>query len=200
MKYYKISFILLFALSLFGCEDYVNIKTQGSLIPEDVKNYRYLLNNTSVLENGPQITDIASDDVQLVDSTYQISGLSSSDYYAWYLKTYTWQTDIYPIGYYQTDYNWSCMYNTITYANTVITEVPSSTGGNDSTKTELMAEALVHRADAYLMLVNMYAKPYNASTASSDLGVPLVLTETTTQALTRQSVQEVYNRVIADLV
>ena len=200
MIYYKISFILLFALSLFGCEDYVNIKTQGSLIPEDVKNYRYLLNNTSVLENGPQITDIASDDVQLVDSTYQISGLSSSDYYAWYLKTYTWQTDIYPIGYYQTDYNWSCMYNTITYANTVITEVPSSTGGNDSTKTELMAEALVHRADAYLMLVNMYAKPYNASTASSDLGVPLVLTETTTQALTRQSVQEVYDRVIADLV
>ncbi len=199
MKYYNISWILLFAITLFGCESYVNIKTQGSLVPEETDNYRYLLNNTSEWEVGPQLPDIASDDVQLVDGTNQVNDLSSSEYYGYWLKTYTWQSEIYPLGYYQDDYNWNSMYNTITYANVVITEVPSSTGSTDATKNELIAEALVHRADAYLMLVNMYSKPYNSATSSSDLGVPLILTETTTQSLKRPPIESVYQQIINDL-
>ena len=134
MKYYNISWILLFAITLFGCESYVNIKTQGSLVPEETDNYRYLLNNTSEWEVGPQLPDIASDDVQFVDGTNQVNDLSSSEYYGYWLKTYTLQSEIYPLGYYQDDYNWNSMYNTITYANVVITEVPSSTGSTDATK------------------------------------------------------------------
>jgi starch-binding outer membrane protein, SusD/RagB family len=192
--------ILLSTAILFpACEDYVDIKTQGSLVPEEISNYRYLLNNTSALEYGPKISDYASDDVEYIDSSSQQQAIANSDYYGYYARSYTWQSDIFPIGAYQTDYNWNDMYNTITYANVVINEVPESTGGTADEKNELIAEALVHRADAYLMLVNTYAKPYNSSTASSDLGVPLVLIETTTQSLKRASVEEVYTQVISDL-
>jgi tetratricopeptide (TPR) repeat protein len=200
MKYYYIILALSIALLASGCQNFVDIKTQGSLVPGETENYRYLLNNTSEWEKGPTVVDIASDDVQLVDGTPQISDLLSSEYYAYWYKSYTWQAVIYPLGgYYQTDYDWNAMYNTISYANAVIDEVPSSTGGTDEEKEELIAEALVHRADAYLMLVNMYAKPYNSTTADTDLGLPLVLELDTEKSLKRASIQAIYDQIITDL-
>jgi len=200
MKYCHISLLFFFAFLLFGCESYVNVKTQGTLVPDEIINYRYLLNNTSQWEIGPCMGDVASDDINIIDGSAQQKSLSGSDYYSWFPNTYTWQSTIYPIGgYYQTDYDWNAMYNTITYANVVINEISSCKDGTAAQKAEYTAEALVHRADAYLMLVNQYAKPYNASTASSDPGVPLVITEDTKQSLARASIQAIYDQIIADL-
>lgn len=181
-----------------SCSDFVDIKTQGQLVPKEVENYRLLLNNSSALRYGPQFTSIASDDVALIDGSAQQASLGSSDYYAWWKKVYAWQSEIYPLGSYQTDYSWNAMYNTIAYANTVITEVMEANGSEEE-KLALRAEAYVHRADAYLMLVNTYAKTYVAASAGTDLGVPLVLTQTTSQSLTRASVQKVYEQIIMDL-
>ena len=190
--------LLLLTVFLSACSDFVDIKTQGQLVPSQVDNYRYLLNNASELEYGPQFSSIASDDIELVDGSTQQQNLGSSDYYGWWGKVYTWQPEIYPLGNYQTDYSWNAMYNTIAYANTVIDEVMSS-DGDESEKESLRAEAYVHRADAYLMLVNTYGKTYNASTADSDLGVPMVLSQTTSQSLVRASVKAVYEQIIKDL-
>jgi len=188
-------------LALGGCSKYVDIKTQGSLVPGQYQNYRYLLNNTSSFENGAYVGDLAADDIQLPDSSTQMLALNNGgDYYAYWLRSYSWQPQIYtPTGLYYQDYNWYNLYNSITYANVVITEVPNVTDATNDLKSELIAEALVHRADAYMQLVNTYAKPYIAATAATDLGVPLVLKETTTQPLVRASVQDVYNQVISDL-
>ena len=51
-----------------------------------------------------------------------------------------------------------------------------SKNGTNAEKMAIRAEALVHRADAYLALVNVYGKPYNAATATTDQGVPLLTT------------------------
>lgn len=184
---------------LTGCQKYVDIKTQGQLTPGDITNYRYLLNNTSAYEGGPRMSDLASDDAGIVDGSTQQLALAASVSYAWFANSYTWQA-AYPVTTSAfTDYEWNAMYNTIAYCNTVTTEVPTSTGGTDADKAELIAEALVHRSDAYLMLVNTYAKPYNAATAASDPGVPLLTQETTVQSLVRTPVQTVYNQIITDL-
>jgi hypothetical protein len=189
----------LFLLLVFaGCEDYVDIKTQGQLVPNQVENYRYLLNNTSALEAGPQFSAIASDDIALIDGSGQQQSLTGSEYYGYWWRVYTWQPVIYPLGNYQIDDSWNAMYNTIAYANTVIAELMDIEGDDDE-KMALLAEAYVHRADAYLMLVNTYAKSYQASSASSDLGVPLVLKINTTQSLKRASIETVYNQIIQDL-
>lgn len=184
---------------LTGCQKYVDIKTQGQLTPGDITNYRYLLNNTSAYEGGPRMSDLASDDVGIIDGSTQQVALAGNVSYAWFANSYTWQA-AYPVTTSAfTDYEWNAMYNTIVYCNTVTTEVPASTGGTDADKAELIAEALVHRADAYLMLVNTYAKPYNTATAASDPGVPLLTQETTVQSLVRTPVQTVYNQIIIDL-
>ncbi len=195
LRYY---FLLLMAAALGSCQKYVDIKTQGQLVPGDIGNYRLLLNNTSAYETGPQIGDISSDDVQLVDGSTQQLALVNDSYRYW-RNSYTWQPDLFPLGANQTDNNWNAMYNTITYSNVIVNEVPSSTGGSEADKAALVAEAKVHRADAYLMLMNTYAKPYNAATATTDLGVPMVLVQTTVQPLNRPSVQAVYDQIINDL-
>lgn len=57
----------------------------------------------------------------------------------------------------------------------------------------------MHRADAYLMLVNQYAPQYRKETAATTPGVPLITTQSTTQTVKRASVQAVYDQIIADL-
>lgn len=198
---YQFSMIALAAALLFtGCQKYVDIKTQGQLTPGEITNYRYLLNNTSAYELGTRMGDNASDDVNIKDGgVQQQQFVTYGSYYAWFPLSYTWQA-AYPVtSTNYNDYEWNAMYNTIVYCNTITTEVPTSKGGTDADKAELIAEALVHRSDAYLMLINSYAKPYNAATAATDLGVPLLLKETTTQSLVRTPVQTVYNQIIADL-
>jgi tetratricopeptide (TPR) repeat protein len=196
---YKYFIFSLAALSLSGCKKYVDIKTQGSLVPNQTSNYRYLLNSGNTFEISPSLSDFASSDININDAS-QVSGLTGSLFYGWFPAAYTWSNVIYPVGNpsYEQDGNWNLAYVKILTCNTIINELPGS-NGTAQDKAELTAEALVHRADAYLTLVNNYAKPYNASTAATDLGLPLLTVQTVTQSLKRASVQAVYDQIIADL-
>lgn len=183
--------------AITGCRKYVEIKTQGNLVPGETINYRYLLNDQNTFEGSVRLMDIAADDVNITDSA-QMAQLKANSSYLYFVNTYTFQPAIYTnTG--ETDLDWDRLYKVIYNANVIITEVLASTGGTDSAKNEIMAEAKVHRAYAYLTLVNMYAKPYNASTASSDPGVPLITAPTVTEELTRAPVADVYKLIINDL-
>lgn len=183
---------------LTGCKKYVDIKTQGNLVPNQTINYRYLLNNNQALEATASLSDFASADINITDAD-QISGLTSSSYYMNFVNAYNWQRTIYPLGSTEeNDYNWAALYTKILYCNTIINELPAS-NGTATEKAALTAEALVHRADAYFALVNTYAKPYRAATAASDLGVPLLLEQTVSQRLNRATVKVIYEQIISDL-
>lgn len=195
---YKIFGFLLTVATLTGCKKFVDIKTQGQLVPNQTINYRYLLNNTSNFETVANLSDFASSDISLNDAAQQ-TALSGTLSYNYFVGSYTWQQVIYPLGSnVEQDLNWNRLYTNVLNCNTIINELPGS-NGNQADKDALTAEALVHRADTYLNLVNTYAKPYNAATAATDLGVPLILVQTLSQKLNRASVQEVYNQIISDL-
>jgi len=190
--------LLLGGLALTSsCSKYTDIKTQGSLIPSAIDNYRYILNNTSTFEYGGKMTDLAAADVAIVDSAQQATVEGYSDYF-FIRNVYTWKSPIIELST-SHDPDWDNYYGRIYNCNIIMNEVPTSTGGTDSAKAELMAEALTHRADAYLNLVNEYAKPYNSGTASSDLGVPLVLTQDLNQKPSRSSVATIYKKIETDL-
>lgn len=192
--------ILLIILSFFvlgtGCKKYVDIKTQGNLVPGETLNYRYLLNDNNTFAFSVRGIDIPSDDIYIADSA-QMADIQNSSTLQYYQRTYTWQPSIYILSG-ESDPDWDRLYKTIYNANVIITEVGKSTGGTDSAKNEISAEAKVHRAEAYLMLVNMYAKPYS-NTASADLGVPLLTAPTVTEALTRAPLAKVFEQILEDL-
>jgi hypothetical protein len=188
--------VLLLVLTA-GCSKYTDIKTQGSLIPKETINYRYLLNSASTFEGGGMLPDIAGADVDITDSIQQVN-IAGNSYYTYFMNCYNWQSPIYATSI-DRDKDWDTYYGRIYNCNTIIAEVPASTGSVDSVKNELIAEAMVHRADAYLNLVNEYAKPYNAATASSDPGVPLLLAPSLDAKLNRATVATIYNRLEEDL-
>ncbi|WP_236059565.1 RagB/SusD family nutrient uptake outer membrane protein [Chitinophaga rhizophila] len=198
MKKLNIATVVLGTMFLAtGCSKYTDIKTQGTLIPGQVINYRYLLNNTGSFESGGYLPDIAAADVEIVDSLQQ-QGINNSVNSLYFRNCYTWQSPIYE-NTLDRDRDWDTYYGTIYNCNVIIEEVPGAAGGTPEDKAELIAEALTHRSDAYLNLVNEYAKPYNAATAGTDLGVPLLIRPTLEQPLIRASVSEIYARIEADL-
>jgi pentatricopeptide repeat protein len=83
--------------------------------------------------------------------------------------------------------------------NTVISGVLDSKGGSTEERNEIYAEALVQRAFTYFTLVNSYARQYDAGTAESDLGVPLLLEAKLFVPLPRATVAQVYAQVLKDL-
>lgn len=180
-----------------GCSKYTDIKTQGSLIPGQISNYRYLLNYTDTYEYGGYLPDIASQDVEISDSVQQVS-INNTLSSIFFRNVYTWRSPIYE-NTLDRDRDWDTYYGRIYNCNVIIDEVPRVTDGTEADKAALIAEALTHRADAYLNLVNEYGKPYNAGTAGADLGVPLLTTPSLDQSLSRATVAAVYSRVEADL-
>lgn len=189
------------SVSLCSCSDFVDIKTQGGIVPNKVENFRYLLNNSGELVCGSALPDVMSDDIYVKDGGLQYtSAVNGGDYYVWFPNSYTWASQIFPeVGYSNKDTGWDKMYNTTVYANVVINEIGNCTNGTKAEKDELVAEAKVHRADAYLMLVNQYAKPYNEATAATDPGVPLIVKQDVEQKIVRASVKAVYEQIIRDL-
>lgn len=192
-----ISTCVLLALALTGCKKYVDIKTQGTLVPGETSNYRYLLNSNGNFEGTVTMPDVVADDVNIVDSA-QMAQLVNSSSYIPFVNAYTYQSATYTVlG--SSDPEWDLIYKGINTCNTIITETPASTGGSDADKNQIIAEAKVHRAYAYLALVNAYAKPYDATTSTTDPGVPLILTATVDQQLVRNPVADVYKQIISDL-
>lgn len=102
---------------------------------------------------------------------------------------------------YQLEYPWEKYYNLIANLNNVITNYPNITPDDDelSEFNTYVGEAYFMRAFAYAYLLDIYAQAYDASSASSDLGVPLNLTYDIEAKLARSSIQEVYDQIFEDL-
>lgn len=93
----------------------------------------------------------------------------------------TWQRDITATELSDTDdqTTWVDLYKRIAVINSTLEEIERLDLDTDEEKADyyrVKAENLFLRGQFYLILTNLYGKPYNPKTASSDLGVPLKIT------------------------
>ena len=190
---------LLMSVAFVSCDDYVDIKTEGRLYPEETENYRYLLNQTSIFDASYSLVDVASDDIEMRKNyaTYFENNYGTSDYYRPFKETYKWADSVYYAG--DTDNDLGVMYQGLYTANVVITEVMTSNNGTEAEKASLQAEALVHRAYIFLDLVNIFGKAYDVETSETDLGIPMFTEPTVTEEVTRASIKAVYDQIVSDL-
>ncbi|MEA5429302.1 RagB/SusD family nutrient uptake outer membrane protein [Arcicella lustrica] len=183
--------IAVVALSITGCRDYVEIEQIGVRTFKYTSDYRAVLNNNDVFEGAYGYPILAGDDTEFSDVARQ-NTLNEI-----WGNVYTWRAKFFAETI--SDIDWEKLYKTIYTSNEVIAGVMASERGTEAEKQSLYSEALVHRAYTYLSLVNIYAKQYDATTASTDLGVPLLLTPNLYTKLNRASVETVYNQIIGDL-
>lgn len=195
-KYLKYITIAAAAAIVLSCDNYVDIKTEGKLIPEETINYRYLLNNSSTLDKTYGNLDVASDDISFQNEV-QTTALAASDSYRPFVNLYKWSDKIYFDS--ETDYDMNSLYNALYSVNIVINEVMKSTGGTEVEKTALKGEAEVHRAFIFLTLVNTFGKAYDATTSSTDPGIVLFTSPTVSDDIKRTSVQAAYDVILSDL-
>lgn len=197
MKKYLIVLVAFIAL-FTSCDNYVDIKTEGKLIPEETVNFRYLLNNSLVFNKYYGLVDVASDDITMRDdhATLYQSRYTSS-FYRPYLQVYKWADSIYYTG--ESDAQMELMYTSLYYSNVVIADVMDSNNGTYEEKLQLKGEAQVHRAFAFLNLVTIFGKAYDDSTSSTDLGIPIFTTPTVNEKIERATVKKVYETIISDL-
>lgn len=190
-------FFLLVTCSLSvlqGCKKFLDINPPSSSInPTTVKDFQEILNSDSLSRCQFFLLDVMSDDLQYSDA--QTSASSN-----FYLRGFLWENSIWNPS--DDDVMYNSTYARILQMNIItdrINAAPADGYNTPENKRNVVSQALINRAFYYLQLVNAYAAAYDPATASTDPGVPLVLSANGNALPARASVAQVYDQIIADL-
>lgn len=173
-----------------ACRKYVEIPPEQVKVLSTAADYQQLLYNSTTIDPAYYYPIFSGDDAGSNETNWQAGQNSTT------ASVYTWSDKMY--GSTEEDVDWLNAYKRIFIYNTIINGVFKSSG-TDQDKQLALSSALVHRAFDYFNLVNIYAKQYDATTATTDPGVPLLLEPNFLGDLTRASVQKVYDQIKADL-
>lgn len=187
----KITTIIAFtAISLIniGCDRFLDIQPEGKVIPVTAEDYRQVL--TSAYSKYPvhkSLVAFRTDEVNIDDNGVDFIS---------YREMAMWKdSNNDPTS---AEFPWVRFYSVNFYLNQIINE-GSKTMKDSPEKNQILAEAYALRAYLYFDLVNLYGKPYNSATASTDRGVPINLEIDLEEVLKPSSVQVVYDQIHADI-
>lgn len=180
--------------SLPGCKKFLDVSPPSTSInPTTIKDFQEMLNSDSLSTCHFFLLDMMSDDVNFSDA--QVA--TSSNFY---LRSFLWQSVIWNPA--DADVLYNSSYTRILQMNVILDRIGAAPADQFNTlqnRSIVTSQALINRAWYYLQLVNAYGPAYDAATAGTDLGVPLVTTAGTNALPARASVAQVYAQVIGDL-
>jgi tetratricopeptide (TPR) repeat protein len=189
-------FIFFTVIAVFsGCKKYLDIKPKGYVIPQNVQDFERLLNSEAMIRPLPILLEAFTDDYYLVSFNKNNHLISPVN------QAYLWSADVFKTP---EDYRYTSFYNLL-YANVyqynaVVNGIDEASGGTIERKAIAKARAKLGRALSYWYLLNLYAKPYSASTASADPGISLVISNDINVKLPgRGTVQACYEFILNDL-
>lgn len=188
--------LLLLSVWLCGCGDFLKEEDKDQAIPRTTTQYEAVLHQEGFMNSLFMYA------AELMTDNIEENSRASTTAKNAYKSLYTWQRDVEYDGAGErtstTNQWWGNLYNDILIANYVLEHIGDAEG-TDSERDYLRGEACFLRARAYLELVCIYAPNYDASTASTTMGVPLRLDTGVKNTYTRNSIGEVYDQIEADL-
>ncbi|MDL2231258.1 RagB/SusD family nutrient uptake outer membrane protein [Porphyromonadaceae bacterium OttesenSCG-928-L07] len=192
MRRYLLLLILILPV-LVGCNSFLDTLPDDRTQVDSPDKMKEFLVSCYPMGTFAMFTEFMSDNVTDFGTgrAYGIFPLRQDQAYEW--KTVDEETQDTPTFF------WLQCYGSIAGANAAL-EIIEEKGDTDEYK-NYKAEALLCRAYNHFMLVNLWAKHYDAATASTDLGVPYV-TKPETEALViyeRETVKTVYDMIEKDL-
>ena len=145
--------------------------------------------------NLPGISMVGDGDYYITDATYNGLGNPPES------SAYIWAPTA---GFYggQTSGDWINAYARILKDNVVLDGIPSLKvdASTQAAYNNVKGSALFYRSLDFFDLSQQFCKAYDASTAGTDLGLPLRLSSNVNLTVTRSSVQQTYDQVIGDLM
>lgn len=193
MKLSKIIAPLLVGLSLAltGCDSFLDIQPVGKVIPTTAPEFRSLITEAYVtVPDDRGLASFRSDEV-LLDATMSSNDLGS------YLDIWRWN-DATPDENTAT-FSWRQFYHVLFIANYVIESEELMTDGSSDEIRQMVGEAYMLRAYMHFNLVNLHAPAYTACDPATTKAVPLKLDSDVENVLSRNTVAEVYDAIVADL-
>ena len=207
----KLTYLLLGTLmgGLTSCGDFLEPKSQSEYVPKDANALQEMLigNGYPQASSGNSMlaySDFFSDDVQLMTNPdFDFSSTVTTSDLTFKEAVFEWQPNMFDIAR-QTSYIysniWEGLYKFILGTNATL-DYMDEVSGTDAEKNYVRAQAYTLRAFYYFILVNHFGQPYNYNKTAP--GVPLKLDSYLAQEgklnMARNTVEEVYNQIIADL-
>lgn len=179
-----------------SCDDYLDEVPDNRVDLNDLKKASQLLTN-AYSNSSYAFTDWMTDDAGFIRGTTKRP--NQTEAYEWEESTAEPTEQDNPVSF------WFQTYDAIAHANEVLAvldELPAETEEEINRKDAVESEALLTRAYGHFMLVNLFGRHYDESTAFNDLGVPYVTEPETVfiKKYTRNTVQEVYDQVEKDML
>jgi hypothetical protein len=181
--------LVLVAISIASCKKYLDKKADKSfVIPASLQDAQALLDDYSTLNSMyPSIGLQGDDDYYLADTYFNTLSIV-------YQNNYTWNKDAINKN------EWTYMYRIVLSANLVletVNKIPVTSANFDDWK-RIKGSALFYRANAFYHIAQYYAKPYDKSSASQELGIPLRLSSDINETSIRASMERTWQQIIDD--
>ncbi|MBA2250386.1 MAG: RagB/SusD family nutrient uptake outer membrane protein [Chitinophagaceae bacterium] len=195
MKFLIIISTVLLLLSCKKQDKWLGVKSsKADVVPSSLKDIQALLDNDGVMNsNTPGIGFIGTDNFY-VTYTKWLAALNAQE-----RNAYIWAPDIYNGEF---GFDWRYAYQKVEYSNIVLEllqKIPQDSS-NYPVWNNVKGSALYFRASALNDLAQIYAKPYNSSTADHDPGLPLRMSSDVNEKSVRATVKETYEHIISDLL
>ncbi len=186
-QYIAIAFVMLFNIS---CNDFLDELPDNRTVIDNKEKIRNLLVFAYPEFNYSLVTELFSDNV-VADAKI----LSENRFYDAIAQ---WK-DVNLANNDSPYFVWQSHYKAIGNANEAISAVEKL--GNPKDLMSVKAEALMARAYAHFILVNLFSKPYDPATSNTDLGIPYVYQPETTlkPKYSRGTVEKVYQSIEQDI-
>lgn len=190
----KLTYLIITLTTLSCGPDFLDVKpSSNTVVPTTLEDFQQLLDYGNLVFAYPDMLDVLADDYYL-EETYWSSRSTVVK------NAHIWADDIFETI--ENDLpNWERSYSQIFYANVVLEGVDKITkdSKNQRQHNQVKGTALFLRAWALYNLAQLYAPAYHEATASQDLGVPIPLKSDVNEKVRRNSVHEVYDRILEDL-
>lgn len=189
MKKLNILLVALVCMISVSCDDFLDIKPVGKVIPTTYQDFRDLLTNAyETVPTDRSLSTVRGDELQLVKDYW-------GDYKA-YESIFTWN-DLNPDAN-TIEFPWQQFYKSILNANHVIADGVAATEGSKDEINQLVGEAYLLRAYMHFGLVNLYSDVYSADNLDKK-AIPLATVIDIWQNFEPNTIAEVYKQITDDI-
>lgn len=181
--------IFILGLLLSACSSFLDKVPNSKLaVPSELRDLQLLLENPLIYTNAAFIPQVLTDDYYVTTTNW--NGVADERI----RNLYLWGKD--------ENNGWNKLYQGVYNANVVLDELEGM-DYNATTESELRdritGSALFFRAFYHFWATQLYCRPYDRSSAPSDLGVPIKKSPDISEPIMRLSVQESYDEILNDL-
>lgn len=190
-KYIKLAYLLPLAFAAVSCDDYLDEMPDNRAEVDTSEKIEKLLVSAYPENSYILCTELASDNVDDYSA-------SNPEYERIHEELYNWK-EVSEDDNESPKSVWSALYGAIANANQALQAINDL--GNPESTLASRGEALLCRAYAHFLLVNMFSQAYSAQHSTSDLGIPFMTAPEIelNPKYERGTVAEVYELIDKDL-